>query len=88
MTDGTVLVDFCGLSVVEFRSVVTYESAMFGSNFRGYLIAFRYMLINGPYSTCSMCVDHQFLTIYATFIYLDYSDIHVVCRFILVCSGF
>ena len=47
-TTGTVLVDTFGLSVVEFRSVVTHESAMFGSGYRGYLIVFPYILVNGP----------------------------------------
>ena len=45
---GQILVNFRGLAIVTYQSVVTYESALFGSPFRGYLVMFRYTLRNGP----------------------------------------
>ena len=45
---GMVVVNYRGLAIVTYRSVVTYESALFGSPYRGYLILFHFTLVNGP----------------------------------------
>ena len=81
-TKGTILVDVFGLSIVEFRSVVTYESAMFGSNFRGFLIVFRYSLVNGPRLACSSYFDRMFLKSRGEVCDMDYTDAHVVCIYL------
>ena len=43
-----VLVNRKGLALVSYRSTVTYESQLFGSPFRGYLLLFQYTLFDGP----------------------------------------
>ena len=44
------ILNYCGLAVISYRSVVTYESNLFGSPYRGYLLLFRYTILDGPLS--------------------------------------
>ena len=46
--DGVVVVNYKGLAIVTYRSVVTYESTLFGSSYRGYLILFQFTVLDGP----------------------------------------
>ena len=46
--ESTILVNYKGLAVVSYRSTVTYESQLFGSPFRGYLLLFQYTMFDGP----------------------------------------
>ena len=72
LTEGqhTVLVNYRGLAVITYKSVVTYESSLFGSPFRGYLIMFQYTLYNGP-------VDIQLMVPNVPRMY-DYTAKHMV----------
>ena len=49
--DGMVVVNYKGLAIVTYRSVVTYESTLFGSSYRGYLILFQFSVLEGPSSS-------------------------------------
>ena len=46
--EANVLANRKGLAVITYRSTVTYESRLFGSPFRGYLILFQYIIMDGP----------------------------------------
>ena len=46
--EANVLANRKGLAVVAYRSTVTYESRLFGSPFRGYLLLFQYTILDGP----------------------------------------
>ena len=76
-TSGTVLVDAFGLSIIEHRSVVTFESALFGSEFRGYLIVFPYVLVNGPDLSLPPLLGHRRLN----GMVMSYTDDHMVRTF-------
>ena len=47
-TEGSVLVNIFGLTVIKFNSVMNLAPTMFGDSYRGYLITFRYILVDGP----------------------------------------
>ena len=46
-TTGTVLVNAFGLTVISFDSVTNFAPNLFGNSYRGYLITFKYCLLNG-----------------------------------------
>ena len=73
-TDGysecTVLVNYFGMAILSYRSVTSFESELFGSAHRGYLIAFRYTVWNGPHSS--------FLPLYSEPCLFDYTVAHQV----------
>ena len=47
-TEGEIIMDAMGMSVISFRRVVTHDSIVNGGVYRGYLITFRFLLVNGP----------------------------------------
>ena len=69
---STVLANYKGLAIISYRSTVTYESSLFSSPFRGYLVVFQYTLIDGP-----LIVP---LTIFIGPRLYDYTSDHMVSR--------
>ena len=68
--ENTVLANYKGLAIISYRSTVTYESSLFSSPFRGYLIVFQYTLIDGPLTVP--------LTIFTESRLYDYTSDHMV----------
>ena len=60
-TEGVTLVNVFGLSIISFDSVTNFSSTLFGEAYRGFLITFRYVLLNGPVSNLLLCPDWMFL---------------------------
>ena len=67
---GSVFVNTSGLSVVFYSSIIIYESAIFGSNLRGYLFLFHYTLVNGPELISYQPVSRS--------LFYDYTRTHLV----------
>ena len=67
---GSVFVNIFGLSIVFYSSVVIYESPIFKSEKRGYLLLFHYTLFNGPGSYPSHPVPRMMR--------FDYTKAHLV----------
>ena len=67
---GSVFVNIFGLSIIFYSSVVIYESPIFKSEKRGYLLLFQYTLFNGPGSSPSHPIPRMMK--------FDYTKTHLV----------